>query len=232
MTEKPPILFIPGWGATGQAWDGVRNELPGSCTHVLGWIEALRDESAIAAALSSRSEPWLLVGWSLGALLALRAALKLPALLRGLVLVSGTARMCADQGYPGADPRALRAMRARLSRDPERVLSDFAGACLAPDGDEALRAHYLDQARRFSAAELTQGLDALARLNLRAQAATLAVPTLLIHGKRDAIIPVESARALAEQAPGASLEILEHRGHALPFTAPLDLARLIRNFTA
>ncbi|MFO7595851.1 MAG: alpha/beta hydrolase [Desulfocurvibacter africanus] len=232
MTGKSPILFIPGWGATGQAWDGVRNELPGSCTHVLGWVEALRDESAIKAALSSRSEPWLLVGWSLGALLALRTALKSPALLRGLVLVSGTARMCADHGYPGADPRALRTMRTRLSRDPERVLSEFAGACLAPDGDEALRARYLDQARQFPAAELALGLDALAKLDLRDQAAMLAVPTLLVHGERDAIIPVGSARALAEQAPGARLEILEHRGHALPFTAPFDLARLIRNFTA
>jgi pimeloyl-[acyl-carrier protein] methyl ester esterase len=210
----------------------VRGELPGSHAHVLGWAEALRDESALEAALSSRSEPWLLVGWSLGALLALRAALKLPALLRGLVLVSGTARMCADHDYPGANPRALRTMQARLSRDPGRVLSDFAGACLAPDGDETLRARYLDQARQFPAAELTLGLDALAILDLRAQAATLAVPTLLVHGECDAIIPVESARALAAQAPGARLEILEHRGHALPLTAPLDLARLIRSFAA
>lgn len=232
MTAATPILLIPGWGATGQAWDDVRDELPGARTHVLSWIEALRDESAIKTAMVGRPEPWLLVGWSLGALLALRAALASPERLRGLLLVSGTARMCADAGYPGADPRALRAMQKRLARDRVRVLSDFAGACAAPESDAAFCARYLDQASHFSAAELALGLDALAGLDLRAQVATLAVPTLLVHGGCDAIIPVESARSLAGQSPDARLEVLEHRGHALPFTAPRELAQFIWSFAA
>lgn len=232
MTAVKPILFIPGWGADPQAWDDVRSELPDYCTHALGWDDVLHSDSAISTALSRCPEPWLLVGWSLGALLALRAALESPICLRGLVLVSGTARMCGDGDYPGASPGALRAMRARLSRDPGRVLSDFAGLCFTPDGNASLRTRYLERARHFPAADLALGLEALSRLDLRARVATLAMPMLLVHGGLDAIIPVESARSLAAHAPGARLEILEHRGHALPFTAPLELARIIRSFAA
>ncbi|MCL5270819.1 MAG: alpha/beta hydrolase, partial [bacterium] len=95
MNRTPPILFIPGWAATDQAWSAVRSRLAGVRTHDLGWVAAQRDEAAVRTILAREPEPWLLVGWSLGALLALRAALASPARLRGLILISGTARICA-----------------------------------------------------------------------------------------------------------------------------------------
>lgn len=235
MTTCPPMLLIAGWGATGQAWDALRAELPGAATRELGWAEILPEggEAALEATLASAPEPWLLVGWSLGALLALRAALKYPARVRGLVLISGTARFTADgeANYPGADPRALRAMRARLPRAPEQVLEDFATRCAEPDGGEAYRERYLAMARQFSPEELARGLEALATLDLRAALPALAVPTLLVHGTADQIVPLESARALAAMAPEASLIELAGRGHALPLAAPAELAHILRSFT-
>jgi pimeloyl-ACP methyl ester carboxylesterase len=44
-----------------------------------------------------------------------------------------------------------------------------------------------------------------------------AVPTLIVWGDRDRIIPVDHAYRTAEAIPGSRLEILEGAGHFLPW---------------
>lgn len=43
------------------------------------------------------------------------------------------------------------------------------------------------------------------------------VPTMIVWGDRDGVIPVSHARAAHEMIPGSRLEILEGAGHLLPF---------------
>jgi pimeloyl-ACP methyl ester carboxylesterase len=51
---------------------------------------------------------------------------------------------------------------------------------------------------------------------------SLNVPTLVIHGSDDPIIPVEHGRTLAETIPGAESLILDGYGHALPNAAVIE----------
>jgi pimeloyl-[acyl-carrier protein] methyl ester esterase len=228
-------VLVPGWGADGSAFDGVRARLPGTATRVVGWEAVLaRGSAAIEEACAALGPgPVGLAGWSLGALLALEAARAAPGRHAGLALVAATARFCADgEGHPGADPRALRAMSARLARDAGAVLRGFAAACAAPDGGDAAAAWWAAQAARHAAAALARGLDALATLDLRGGLAGLRIPVRLVHGERDAVVPVAAAAALAERCPDARLTVLPGRGHALPFTAPEDLAAVLAEVAA
>ena len=58
------------------------------------------------------------------------------------------------------------------------------------------------------------------------------VPTMLVWGDRDSVIPVEHARIAHELIPGSRLEILPGVGHLLPLEAPDRLAELIADFVA
>jgi pimeloyl-[acyl-carrier protein] methyl ester esterase len=49
----------------------------------------------------------------------------------------------------------------------------------------------------------------------------------LLHGDADAIVPVAAAAALAAQLPRAWLTVLAGRGHALPLSAPAEVAALL-----
>jgi pimeloyl-[acyl-carrier protein] methyl ester esterase len=49
------------------------------------------------------------------------------------------------------------------------------------------------------------------------------VPTLILHGDRDAIIPVENAHILAERIPNVGLRIIEGTGHGYPAQDPLGV---------
>lgn len=70
-----------------------------------------------------------------------------------------------------------------------------------------------------------QAVSALNRLPLRAE-----LPTLLIWGDRDAIIPVEHGYAAHEALPGSQLEILPGVGHFPHVEEPDEVATLINEF--
>ena len=63
-------------------------------------------------------------------------------------------------------------------------------------------------ARQFAAAVVAQPRDPLLE--------KLAVPTLVVHGDRDPLFPIEHARHLAQVIPGAQLKVMDGMGHDLP----------------
>jgi pimeloyl-ACP methyl ester carboxylesterase len=56
------------------------------------------------------------------------------------------------------------------------------------------------------------------------------VPTLVIHGDADKIVPVENARILASRIPNAELAILSKMGHLFMFEAFDESNRIILDF--
>lgn len=56
------------------------------------------------------------------------------------------------------------------------------------------------------------------------------VPTLIVWGDRDGVIPVEHAYSAHELLPDSRLEIVEGAGHFLPFERPELLELLLRDF--
>lgn len=234
MNHRPAdILLIPGWGATGRVWDRFLAGYPEARSSHLMWNDCLTNgPQAVQKALETLPGRCVLLGWSLGALLALRAALEFPDRIERVVLISGTARMPEDEGYAGTDPRILRAMRTRLTRDAEGVLSEFSALCAEPDGTTAVREEYREMALTWNRQTLAAGLEALGSIDLRGRLSEVSVPVLLIHGSRDAVISLGQAEALVSNLPDARLDILEGYGHALPFTAADKLIESVRRFLA
>ena len=58
------------------------------------------------------------------------------------------------------------------------------------------------------------------------------IPTMIIWGDRDAVIPVSHGHIAHELIPGSRLEIVEGAGHFLPIERPELLDRLLRDFMA
>jgi pimeloyl-ACP methyl ester carboxylesterase len=58
------------------------------------------------------------------------------------------------------------------------------------------------------------------------------VPTLIVHGTADAIVPVEVGRALAAALPNAELLELDGVGHVPTMTRPDEVVAAIRRFVA
>ena len=66
---------------------------------------------------------------------------------------------------------------------------------------------------------------------LEAELGRIAVPTAVVTGASDRIVPVSAARTLAGRIPGAELLVVIG-GHLLPFERPDKLAEIVRRYSA
>jgi 2-succinyl-5-enolpyruvyl-6-hydroxy-3-cyclohexene-1-carboxylate synthase/2-succinyl-6-hydroxy-2,4-cyclohexadiene-1-carboxylate synthase len=162
----------------------------------------------------------VLGGLSLGAALALRAALAHPERVRALVLAShpagpGSGRGVAASALAFADAierDGLEAAGARFAWGPGSGL-DPAGAALVRQGFLEHRPHALAYTLRECLAKL-EPVEALAP-----QLAALRLPVLVIAGERDAgSLPV--SRKLVEALPAAQRVVIPDAGHVVNLAAP------------
>jgi len=58
----------------------------------------------------------------------------------------------------------------------------------------------------------------------------IAIPTLVVWGEADRMIPVEHGHAYAEAIPGAELRLIREAGHLPQLETPELLARLVWGF--
>jgi len=65
---------------------------------------------------------------------------------------------------------------------------------------------------------------------LRRRLRRIRVPTLVVAGARDGLVPLRVAETFAAEIPGARLEVIPDAAHWLVYEKPEELARLVRDF--
>jgi len=219
-----PLALIPGWGFDERIWQPVVDLLAADFT--IHHLDRDRPETVPAGAI--------VCGWSLGAMTAMQLALDQPERVARLVLVGATPRFVQAPDWPDAAPlESLQAFAAGIAADPDATLRQFAGRINAGDdhaGPLTRRIAALLAGRRPDAGTLAAGLARLRDLDLRKSVAAIRQPTLVVHGERDAIMPVEAACWLADRLPDARLEIFLGASHAPFLSEPERFADLVRQF--
>jgi pimeloyl-[acyl-carrier protein] methyl ester esterase len=198
--------------------------------------------ASLAARLSACRQPAILVGWSMGGLIALETAIWFPRLVGRLVLLSAAATFCATASCPwGAEPASVRAMLLGLRRDREATLRRFfaaaygvlplAGPAPPSEGDAlppVARKHY-QRAADLTTEELTAGLRYLLTIDLRGELPRLRLPTLILHGRQDQILPWQASDVFQAHI-AASRRLLVEGNHGLAVTAPGLVLPALRRF--
>jgi pimeloyl-[acyl-carrier protein] methyl ester esterase len=224
-----PMMFVHGWGQSASIWFEQRQQFAGAIfTNLPGHGGAADAPSGTwrdALAEQMPASPCILIGWSLGGLLALDMVLQSPERIAGLVLVSSTPcfRQRPDWLH-GCDSETFSAFEQGIhapDKERNRVMSRFFSLIL--HGDELPRSAFNQLARQAvdrqhpaSFPGLAQGLELLNSMDLRGQLDGITMPTLILHGEQDAIVPVAAGRELAGCIPHAVSHILPGCGHA-PF---------------
>jgi len=169
-----------------------------------------------------RLERPVLVGHSLGSMVAIETASAYPDLLGGLVLLAGTLRPDIGDDHPMVV--GVGALRDPISSaDP---FYDYWHACEA-----AVSPEFLDMAAREASAmpvALWRAiLEEVRRTDLTANARALRVPTLIIGGGRDPLFDETHQQRLCDGIPGARFVSADHCGHNPHWEDPELIARTI-----
>ena len=150
----------------------------------------------------------LWIGWSLGGLVCLHAALHAPTSVAALVLIATNPRFVIGEQWPhGVAQEVFSDFASGLHRDYRRTIERFL-ALEAHGSDHALaelrelKAHVFDRGEPDLRA-MCSGLDLLAQQDLRAHLTDLSVPSLWIAGRRDRLVPTAAIAWASTQAPRA-----------------------------
>ncbi|MBI1173360.1 3-oxoadipate enol-lactonase [bacterium] len=232
----PPVIFANSLGTDLRMWQDVTPLLPGrritfdkrghglSATPEAPWT--VQDLAADVLALMDHLElaSTVMVGCSVGGMVAQAAALAAPARVRGLVLSNCTARM----GTPEAWAARIAAIEAHgIGGITDMILERWFPPAFRAMPDclawRTLLVHS-DQAGYIGTCQ------ALALADLRAEVPRIACPVLMLTGDADLGTPPAQVRETAALIPGARVELLEGSGHIPAIDAPARTAALIAQF--
>ncbi|MDY0069101.1 MAG: malonyl-ACP O-methyltransferase BioC [Porticoccaceae bacterium] len=237
-----PLVLLHGWGGDSGAWDElvpllrerfavIAVDLPGfGASAPAPWtLDGLLAQLALA--LPPRC---LLVGWSLGGMLATAYAHRYPGRVAGLVTLAANASFIQREGWPAAMPPALFGeFAAGFAADPAATLVQFTAFQARGDDRERAVARALRARLPGSApAHWGEALGLLGDLDNRAALAALAVPALCLFGERDLLVPAAAVGAIAGLNPAIATRVLAGTAHAPQFSDPARLAALVADFAS
>jgi 2-succinyl-6-hydroxy-2,4-cyclohexadiene-1-carboxylate synthase len=223
------LVLLHGFTQTGASWDGVVGELAGSYRALAPDLGAGPWEAELDRLEALAPPAFALAGYSMGGRLALALALRTPARVQRLVLVS------ASPGLADRDERAQRRdADAALAQRIEAIgAAAFAREWAAQPlfagqpGAVAAAAH-ADRLRRSAAEHAAQlrGLGTGVMPPLWDRLGGLAMPVTLVVGERDAKF-VALAERMRARLPAAELVVVPGAGHAVALESPAAVAAVL-----
>lgn len=229
MTERPLLVLLHGWGSTAAVWQTVVErlqddyecylpELPG---HGDSQFTEMQLEPLAQQIADSVNRPATWLGWSLGALVAMQAALQMPQQVNQLMLVSGTPAFVQHAGWDAAmSPDTFNEFQLAFSSHANKTQQRFIALQAHGDSQAKIVVQQLGRASTESSDAIAWGLDVLRGADLLERLSALSCPVNCLYGENDALVPVTVADAMREKA-AANINIWPSTGH-VPFLSQPD----------
>lgn len=242
--SKPEVVLLHGWGMHAQVWGEFATHLAAFCqvhsVDLPGYGGSLPcepyDLDTLAAQVADNlPQRALVLGWSMGGLVAQRLALRMPQRVEKLILMAGTPCFSgrADWRHGMAD-KVLDAFQAQLRGDALTTLRRFLAVQSMGGEDAKAQTQQLRQAVEArplpSVSTLAAGLDILRNSDLRADVAQIHQPCCLIHGEADTVVPLGAAQYLHAHLAHSQLHTLAGCAHAPFLSRPAECAAVLRDF--
>ena len=232
-----PVVFVHGLAEDQSSWiEIIRRLAPGNCAHAVdlrghgrssagkgnGTVSQLAGD--LLAYLDKVTGPAACVGFSLGGVIVLEAALQRPDLVRQAIVV-------------GTSSKVGRAATTFFEERVRQVQSDIEGfrQALASDTDAQLVRNRGDiaeiSAQRVAAVgegagyiNAARAMIALASAPLTERLREIRVPVHIIHGEKDVFCPQKAAEILREAMPESGYAEIPDAGHLIAVDQPDLLA--------
>jgi len=232
LSSSPSVLLLPGLACDAQLFD---HQAAALALHARVQVSDAHTRAATLpemAALLWAEHPGhhVLVGASMGGMLALEMHRQAPDRVAALALLGSTAR---------ADTPELISLRTRACElfangRMDEVLRANVLFAFHPNGARApgLLDRYLAMIRRAGATQLIhQNRAVMARVDSRPHLPAIRCPVLVACGEADQLTPPEHAREMAALMPHAQLDFVPGAGHMLTMEQPERVSALLLRWT-
>ena len=195
------IVILHGWGANSSVFTPLHSSLSQYRVHYVdlpgfGHSDAIDGDldDWIDAIIGKLPNKAIWIGWSLGGLVATKAALRFTQQVSGLVTISSSPCFIAseDESWPGIHPQVLSQFSAQLEQDIGKTIERFLviqamGSATAKEDIRQLKELVLSRPLpKYSA--LLQGIEMLKKVDLRVHISQIEQPWLRIWGQLDGLV--------------------------------------------
>jgi malonyl-CoA O-methyltransferase len=240
--KKETLVLLHGWGCDSASWqpilaqlqelgEVIAIDLPGfgknSDTDIF-LLETVVDY--IAAQLP---DGCVLIGWSLGGMLAVQIAARYPSTVSRIITLAANVKFVANDDYAYAmSIKTNQDFNHFFETDACAALKLFSG--LLAQGDVNERA-LLKKMRDLIDSECVnscwhQALRVLASIDNRSVFAALNQPGLHMFGEADALVPVTAASNLKSLNRKQNIQVMPRAAHALHWSQPQEVVKHIKVF--
>ncbi len=252
--EGPPVVLVHGLGGSWQNWlENIPHlarshrvlalDLPGfGASPMPGWEISIPSYGALVSAFCQALEtgPAPLVGNSMGGFVCAEVAVSQPQAVERLALVSAAgvshARMMrapaetAGRMARAAAPFALRRYEQGLRRP--RIRKRMIAHIVHRPGQ--MRRELLWELIRYGLEPpaLVAAIRGLAGYDILDRLEEVEIPTLIVWGRNDLVVPVRDGVEFARLIRGSRLEIFDRCGHVPMAERPVRFNRLLEEFLA
>ncbi len=239
--QGKPLVMLHGWAMHSGIWRDFALQLAEHCQVICLDLPGHGRSAAvepfalaqIATALIQAIpvKRFSVLGWSLGATVAVDMAARFPERVDRLLLLAGNPKFVQADDWPGVKAEVLDSFAAQLSGDARLTLQRFLGLQVQglPDAKQLLQR--LRQAIQACDAPdqqaLKGGLDVLKHSDLRQLVAELQCSISVIQGDKDTLIPTKTAQAVQILNPRVAVDVLKNAGHVPFLSHPQQLCDII-----
>ncbi|GBU14690.1 alpha/beta hydrolase [Polaromonas sp.] len=228
---KPVLLLIPGMLNTARIWARVVPLLQDIAdvriANVLSQstIQAMATDAWTLLSDLQPGQPLVIAGFSMGGYVAIEMVANCHHPVHAIALLDTSSRPETEESMVVREKTI-----AAMARDFEKVIAGVAAFSThaATHSDAALMQEALAIMREVGPEAAARQVRALmTRKDHRASLAQLNIPTLVLCGEDDKVTPQALSTEMAEQIPGARLELISQAGHMTPLEQPARVAALL-----
>jgi len=230
------LVFVNGWSALPNYWSCL-NELNDvfdriDCVHL---DDACEQADVLTHIESKIDGPTLLAGWSLGGMLAVRAAVLSNTSVCGVCALQSNASFVARDHWEGMPAELFDEFSSRVaSESVESVYKLFGHMMLKGDRHKRSGLKKLNelngQGGVYQKHVLTKTLSLLGDIDLNKVLPDLKVPALFLFGENDSLVPARVADRLESANSRITTAVLPEVAHAPMLSAWPAIKQKLRSF--
>jgi len=235
-SEKTPIILLHGWGMNKTIWTELVAQLPKDiqsrmqCLDLPGYgdnrieLQEYNLTSLTQWLAAQINQPSIVIGWSLGGVLAQNLALHFPDKVSKVGLIASSPKFMKTDSWPGIKSEVLTLFLSQLSKDHKKTVERFLaiqamGSNSARKDITALKNVVLN-VQLPSQIALQEGLRILQNVDLREQLSELSCPIFALFGKLDSLVPIAAEQQITKLNPSIQTSCFDKSSHA-PFISDL-----------
>jgi len=239
-----PLVFIHGWGLNSGVWQPsveklsnhfkvITVDLPGFGLNVEHEVTPYTLENIAKHIANVIDEPSIIIGWSLGGMVATEIAVNYPEKAKALVTIASSPCFIEQDNWPGMQADVLALFHRQLEQDTQKTINNFLK--IQALGSPHLRQD-IKQIRDLvmqypmpNKNTLDLSLKFLENEDQRQYLTNISMPYLRMYGKLDGLIPKAVIEKISTLTPTSDIVIFEKSSHA-PFIS--DFSSFIESLTS